>query len=521
MNLRSVCSKSPSKDDLQVPARRRGRPKGSRSTPVRSSGDIAEIGQDSFPHIPVELWKQLTEATALFMRTLGAELEAAYTQGIEAEMVNLLDEALPDAALALGRATMEALATQERGFHGTTIYCHACCGCLEYQGDVKKTLKTRIGNISPRRAYYHGSCGHSAAPMDMLIGVNGIHAVMPSLQDTVAWLTASMSYPEVVKLLDRLCPSKFSLKGVETITATVARQVEEAVLQEGAASFQNGYDDSLLPGAAVVEVDGGFVLVRDHTEPSREFKLGVLGRLADATPRHCSAIPGEVDRGVKLVEKSFVGHFADPDIVFSGIQAEYRRRGLDKLKIFHGISDGGAWIMPRMPFLAEEGQEISLVLDWWHADERLAEASNTLQGAGTEAAGEWRANVRSDLWYGRLDEFFSKLEQAVLDGKTVKARRELKGQHAYFAARRHLLRYQECRNRGLPIGSGAIEGGIRFIGKDRLNRSGMRWNIRGAEAILQLRCVKYSDRWKDLAEKRVAKRARFYRDARASWYGAA
>jgi len=520
MNFRNNHSESPKQSDPQIPTRRRGRPKGSRSSQVPSAG-IAEIGGHSFPHIPVELWKQVSEAANMFVRTIGAELNAAYAQGIESKMVHLLDEALPEAALALGRATLEAFARRERGFHGTTIRCHLCSGCLEYQGDVRKILKTRIGKISPRRAYYHGTCGHSAAPLDILLGVDGVHAVLPSLQDTVAWLSASMSYPEVVKLLDRLYPSKFSLKSVEKITATLATQVENQLLEESYGNRRFDCDDSLQPGVAVVEVDGGFVLVRDHTEASREFKLAVLGRLPDDTPGTSSAEPGEVDRGVKLLEKSFVGHFADPDQVFSSIHAEYCRRGLDKLKVFHGISDGGSWIMPRMPFLAEEGQEISLVLDWWHADERLAQIANTLHGAGTQTANDWRTNTRADLWCGRLEEFLSKLEQAARDGKTAAARKELQGHHAYFAARRHLLRYQECRDRGLPIGSGAIEGGIRFIGKDRLNRSGMRWNIRGAERILQLRCVKYSDRWQELAEKRVAKRAGFYQRVRTAWYKAA
>lgn len=516
MNVLSKCSKSPGNHVVQAPTRRVGRPKGSRTSPVHSPGDVAEIGQDSFPHIPVKLWEQLKEAASSFLRTVGTQLEAAYARGIENAIVKLLDDNLPDAALALGCASMEALATQERGFHGANIRCHICSGCLEYQGDVKKTLKTRVGSISPRRAYYRGSCGHSAAPMDMLLGVDGVHAVMPGLRDTVAWMTASMSYPEAVKVLDHFCPSKFSLKSVETITATLAKQVEEDLIQDGYANFQSGDDDSLQPGVAVVEVDGGFIPVRDHTEPSREFKLGVLARLADEAPRNCSAPPGEV-KDVKLLEKTFVGHFAEPDIVFSDIHAEYRRRGLYRLKVFHGISDGGSWIMPRMEFLAEEGQEISLVLDWWHSDERLAEAANTLHGSGTEAAAKWRASVRSDLWFGDLDEFFTKLEQAVVDSDRVTAQKALKGHLAYFKARRHLLRYKECRDRGLPIGSGAIEGGIRFIAKDRLNRTGMRWNIRGAEAILQLRCAKYSGRWKELAEKRIATSARRYRDAQTVW----
>jgi len=215
-----------------------GRPKGSGTVSgakvIRE--DVGGVKKDTFRHLPVELWNRLTAMAGDWLRRVANGLNDAYSTGIEAQVVELLDHLLPGAALALGRSSMEALAAQERGFHGSSINCHECPGSLEYQGDVAKTkVKSPIGDSDLKRAYYHGPCGHSVCPLDKLLGLDGQHSAMPSLQDTVAWLTASMSYPEAVKVLEKLCPSKFSLKAVETVTATIAAQVQESQQEEIAA----------------------------------------------------------------------------------------------------------------------------------------------------------------------------------------------------------------------------------------------------------------------------------------------
>ena len=45
---------------------------------------------------------------------------------------------------------------------------------------------------------------------------------------------------------------------------------------------------------------------------------------------------------------------------------------------------------------------------------------------------------------------------------------------------------------GLPIATGAIEGACRHLLKDRLDITGARWSLRGAEAVLKLRALRSS-----------------------------
>ncbi len=54
------------------------------------------------------------------------------------------------------------------------------------------------------------------------------------------------------------------------------------------------------------------------------------------------------------------------------------------------------------------------------------------------------------------------------------------------------------RELGLFVGSGAVEAGCRAVVAQRLKLSGMRWTVRGASAIVRLRCEGASGRWDDV-----------------------
>jgi hypothetical protein len=53
---------------------------------------------------------------------------------------------------------------------------------------------------------------------------------------------------------------------------------------------------------------------------------------------------------------------------------------------------------------------------------------------------------------------------------------------------------------GWPIATGTIEGACRHIVKDRMDLTGARWSLEGAEAVLKLRVVRsngdFDDYWR-------------------------
>ncbi len=53
-------------------------------------------------------------------------------------------------------------------------------------------------------------------------------------------------------------------------------------------------------------------------------------------------------------------------------------------------------------------------------------------------------------------------------------------------------RHLEYLRDGLPIGTGVIEGACRYLVKDRMDITGARWGLDGAEAVLQLRSLAVS-----------------------------
>ena len=66
---------------------------------------------------------------------------------------------------------------------------------------------------------------------------------------------------------------------------------------------------------------------------------------------------------------------------------------------------------------------------------------------------------------------------------------------AYLKAKARYLDYPQALAAGFPIATGVIEGSCRYLVKDRLEVTGARWCLKGAEAILKLRAVRKNGDW--------------------------
>lgn len=92
---------------------------------------------------------------------------------------------------------------------------------------------------------------------------------------------------------------------------------------------------------------------------------------------------------------------------------------------------------------------------------------------------------------------------ATLRGLSGKARSEIETVCGDFEHNASRMRYDEYLLRGYPIATGIIEGACRHLVKDRMERSGMRWSLPGAQAMLHVRAIHQSPDLNDFHEQRI------------------
>ena len=104
------------------------------------------------------------------------------------------------------------------------------------------------------------------------------------------------------------------------------------------------------------------------------------------------------------------------------------------------------------------------------------------------------------LLRGRVDLFLKRLRKILKSvpkrGPGTKDKRAtLTKQIGYFEERKEMMRYDEYHREDLVLATGVIEGACRYVIGERLDCSGMRWKLEGAEPLLQLRCIELNGDW--------------------------
>ena len=90
------------------------------------------------------------------------------------------------------------------------------------------------------------------------------------------------------------------------------------------------------------------------------------------------------------------------------------------------------------------------------------------------------------------------LERLLKKAKTAKHQTPIRELYSYFDKRRERIRYDIFLEKGYPIGSGAIESAHKYCVQSRLKQAGMKWSIKNANAITQLRNSYLSGNWDDI-----------------------
>jgi len=142
------------------------------------------------------------------------------------------------------------------------------------------------------------------------------------------------------------------------------------------------------------------------------------------------------------------------------------------------------------------GDEVTEIIDIIHVSGYIWEAANLFH---PDAPAEARAFAKAQLdrvLHGEVGAVVNTLQNLAITRKLTGKRREnLDRICGYLSANSHRMAYDAYLAEGFPIATGVIEGACRCLVKDRMERSGMRWVMRGAQAMLSLRSILLSGLW--------------------------
>jgi len=138
----------------------------------------------------------------------------------------------------------------------------------------------------------------------------------------------------------------------------------------------------------------------------------------------------------------------------------------------------------------------TIVMDFIHVLEYLWKAAWCFFDKGDEAVEQWIAERAVKILNGQCAQVAKGLRGSATKRGLIN-REGIDKCSNYLLNNKTILQYGQALASGFPIASGVIEGACRHLINDRLDITGARWSLLGAEAILKLRSLKSSGDFPD------------------------
>jgi hypothetical protein len=379
------------------------------------------------------------------------------------------------------------------------------CGLqMESLGLKDKLLMTILGEVPYRRSMFQcPACGETRYPGDEELDVVGTTR-SPGLRRMMARAGSQSTFKEGREDLKVYAGIDVSAKDVERVAETIGQQMElwskeerkQVLVQEPPIRSVKTipimyvcYDGTGVPMTRT-ELAGRKGKQADGSALTREAKLGCV---------FTQTTKDEKGFAVRDPEStSFVGAIESSDEFGWRIYAEAVRRGLYSAKQVVVLGDAAEWIRS---IKEQHFPDAIQIVDLYHAREHVSWLCKHLFGEDERTL--FRHRIR---WWTSLDE--GKVEKIVQQANqklplNPEARKKAEAEIAFLDKHKNFMRYADFRKRGLFVGSGVIEAGCKTVIGLRMKQSGMEWSLRGANAIISLRCMVKSGRLEDYWESRA------------------
>ena len=176
------------------------------------------------------------------------------------------------------------------------------------------------------------------------------------------------------------------------------------------------------------------------------------------------------------------------------------KRGWSRAEKKVVMGDGAEWIWN----LADQHFPGAIqIVDLYHARQHLWELARKLHPNDEAQQKRWMTIPAGQLLdKGKIEKLVGALR--AIHSTNPEVAEKIRTEAEYFQTNAERMRYPKFRRQHLFVGSGVIEAGCKTVIGSRLKQSGMFWTVRGANAILALRCCQLNGRFEDYWESRAA-----------------
>jgi hypothetical protein len=412
--------------------------------------------------------------------------------------------ALRAAVLSAGAKILEQLLQGiGSGREHRVIGCQ-CGARMESRGLKPKEVVTILGPVSYRRSMFQCPvCQSTRYPGDEALDIVETTR-SPGLRRMMARAGSHSTFKEGREDLKIYAGIEVSAKDVERGAEGVGQQMEAWASQERKEILQTAeplrsektipllyvsYDGTGVP-MTPEELRGRKGKQADGSAKTREAKLG------------CVYTQTTTDiRGFPVRDPdstSFVGAIESVEDFGWRIYGEAVRRGLSQAERVVVLADSALWIKN----LAQTHfPEAMFIIDLYHARQHVSELCKSLFAGNEKKIRDQRIRWWTDLDGGKVEKIVRQA-QACLP-QQGEAKKKAEREIHYLEKNAAYMRYAEFRAQGLFVGSGVVEAGCKTLIGQRLKQSGMEWSVRGANAIISLRCILTSGRFEDYWESRA------------------
>jgi hypothetical protein len=401
-------------------------------------------------------------------------------------------------AIALG----ELLQCDAPGPDQLDVAC-SCGHSARYRELRCRRILTAVGEVELVRPYYLcPHCHQGQFPFDAELDVEN-KDLSPGVRRMLAVVGQAAAFDQGREQMKLLAGLELTTKAVERTAEAIGEDIGGREREQIQQAMQ--LDLPVVVGEPIpilyVQMDGTGVPVtqaerresKREGQPARtrEVKLGcVFTQTSYDQQGYAMRDPDST---------TYTGAIETAEEFGKRLYAEACHRGWSRAKKKVIMGDGAEWIWNLADLHFPGALQI---VDLFHARQHLWDLARLLYPSNDACQKQWIMRHQSKLDEGKIEKLVGYLRS--LEASSPELAETIRKAADYFEKNAERMRYPEFRRQHLFVGSGVIEAGCKTVIATRLKQSGMFWTVRGANAIIALRCCRLSGRFEDYWEARRA-----------------